>query len=297
MQIIDGKKIRKEILDKIKKEVENLPFVPIFCDILVGENPMSMQYVNMKAKTAMSVGIHFHKAFFSSTITTSELVKEIEILNKMENMCGIIIQLPLPSSIDSRIALDAISPSLDVDFLGSVASKQFYDGNIQRGFPTAFACMTLLDSLNLDLKDKKIVVLGKGNLVGKPIASLLKFRGLNPTIITRKTPPCNADGVVIAGEENKESLIKEADIIISGIGKGKYIRGNMIKKDAILIDAGASEGNSGIVGDVDLESVSDIASFVSPVPGGVGPVTVTILLQNVLYVAKEIQGTPLDKIK
>ncbi len=284
MEIIDGKKIRKEILDKIKKEVTTLPFVPVFCDILVGEDPMSMQYVNIKAKTASSVGIHFHKASFPSTIATLELVKEIEILNKMENMCGIIIQLPLPSLIDSRIALDAIKPSLDVDFLGSVASKQFYDGNIERGLPTAFACMTLLNSLHLDLKDKKIVVLGQGNLVGKPVASLLKFQDLSPVIIRSKT-------------ENKETLIKEADIIISGIGKGKYIKGNMIKKGVILIDAGTSEGDSGIIGDVDLDSVSDVADFVSPVPGGVGPVTVAILLQNVLYVAKKIQGMPLNKIK
>src|SRR5680860_322523 len=121
MILIDGKKIRKEILKKIKEEVVTLPFIPVFCDILVGDNPMSTQYVNMKAKTATSVGIHFHKASFPSTITTLELIKEIKILNNMENMCGIIIQLPLPDSIDSRMVLDAITPKLDVDFLGSVA--------------------------------------------------------------------------------------------------------------------------------------------------------------------------------
>ena len=139
----------------------------------------------------------------------------------------------------------------------------------------ALACVAILDSLNLNLENKKIVVLGRGDLVGRPVTALLRFRGLEPVVIRSKT-------------ENKESLIKEADIIISGIGKGKYIRGNMIKKGMVLIDAGTSEGNSGIIGDVDLESVADVAGFVSPVPGGVGPVTVAMLLENVLYVAKSI---------
>src|SRR5665811_1743473 len=237
----------------------------------------------MKAKTATSVGIHFHKASFPSTITTLELIKEIKILNNMKNMCGIIIQLPLPDSIDSRMALDAITPRLDVDFLGSVASEEFYNGKSERGFPTALACMALLDSLNLELKgprhsgvNKKIVVLGQGNLVGKPVVALLRFRGVEPIIITSRT-------------ENKEALIKKADIIISGIGKGAHIIGHMIKKGVILIDAGTSEGNAGIIGDVDLESVKDVASYVSPVPGGVGPVTVAMLLENVLYVAKNLK--------
>ena len=276
MQIIDGRKIRNEILEKIKREVATLPFVPVFCDILVGDNPMSIQYVNMKAKTATAIGIRFHKAVFSESITTEKLITEIVKLNKVENMCGIIIQLPLPDSIDSRKVLDAITPRLDVDFLGSVASVEFYNGKIERGFPTAFACIALLDSLNSDLKGKNIVVLGQGSLVGKPVTALLRFRGLGPVIITSQT-------------ENKETLIKEADIIISGIGKGAYIKGDMIKPGAIVIDAGTSESNAGIIGDVDLESVKDIASFVSPVPGGVGPVTVAMLLENVLYVAKSLE--------
>ena len=291
MYIIDGKKIRTRILTKVRQEVASLPFVPIFCDVLVGNDPMSVQYVNMKAKAATSVGICFHSASFPATITTEELVKEIEVLNKMKNMCGIIIQLPLPSSINGRTVLDAITPYLDVDFLGSIAGSEFYNGKANRGFPTALACMTLLDSLNLDnnpstaLKTKNIVVLGQGSLVGKPVAALLRFRGLNPIIITSKT-------------ENKEALIKKADIIISGIGKGAYIKGDMIKSGAVLIDAGTSEspeqpaeGRVNIVGDVDLASVSEVVGFVSPVPGGVGPVTVAMLLENVLYVAKFLNKT------
>ena len=259
----------------IKKEVALLPFQPVFCDVLVGHDSSSAQYVRMKAKTAESVGIKFHNANFPSDIKTPELITELKKLNQVENMCGIIIQLPLPEHIDRREVLDAIDSRLDVDCLGTVASEKFYSGKTELGFPTALACMTILDSLDLDLDGKTIVVLGQGMLVGKPVAALLTSRGFSPIVIRSQT-------------ENKEKLLKEADVIISGIGRGKYITGDMIKQGAVIIDAGTSESDSGIVGDVDLDSVKDVAGFVSPVPGGVGPVTVAMLLQNVLTVAKSI---------
>ena len=285
MQIIDGKKIRGEILSKVKKEVAALSFTPIFCDVLVGDDPASLQYVEMKAKTAEIMGIHFHKATFPASISTNDLIKEIKVLNKIENMCGIIVQLPLPGSIDKRAILDSIDPRLDVDCLGLVASEKFYnnyDSQTDLGYPTALACMALLDSLNLDFKGKIIVVLGQGELVGKPTAALLRYRGLTYLTITSKT-------------ENKEYLLQRADVVISGMGKGKYITGNIIKSGAVLIDAGTSEeknssldNRKNIVGDVDLESVKNVAGFVSPVPGGVGPVTVAMLFNNVLKVAKSL---------
>lgn len=280
MKIIDGRKLRDEILGKIKSEVAALSFTPKFCDVLVGDDPASAQYVKMKAKTAESVGIQFHSAAFPAAITTEELIKQIKLLNKIENMSGIIVQLPLPAHLDRQPVLDAIDPDLDVDCLGTVASGKFYNNQNTVGFPTALACMAILDHvsnlLNLDLAKQNIVALGQGLLVGKPVTALLKFRGLNPHIITKQT-------------ENKEGLIKQADIIISGIGHGKHITGEMIKEGAILIDAGTSESNGAIVGDVDLESVKAVASYVSPVPGGVGPVTVAMLLNNVLQVAKSLK--------
>ena len=285
MILLDGKKLAGVILENTRKEILKLNFKPVFCDVLVGNNPSSAQYVKMKNKTAESVGIKFYNANFPESITTDELIKEIKVLNKIKNMCGIIIQLPLPASINKRAALDIIDPLLDVDCLGALASEKFYNNyNSQTdlGYPTALACMALLDSLDLDLKRKAIVIMGQGELVGKPTAALLRHRGLNYYVITSKT-------------ENKEYLLKQADIVISGIGKGKYITGDMIKNGAVLIDAGTSEeANSplsvrtSIVGDVDLESVKNIAGYVSPVPGGVGPVTVAMLLQNVLKVAKNI---------
>ncbi len=300
MQIIDGRKLRGEILSKIKKEVAKLPFVPVFCDVLVGADPASIQYVQMKARTAETAGIRFHKATFPASISTDDLIKEIKILNRVKNMCGIIVQLPLPKSIDKRAVLDSIDPRLDVDCLGIVASEKFYnnyDSQTDLGYPTALACMALLDSLNLDLKGKVIVVMGQGELVGKPVAALLRYRGLTYLTITSKT-------------ENKEYLLRQADVVISGMGKGKYITGNMIKYGAVLIDAGTSESfesssfgsnpagnvtgklNGEIVGDVDFESVKNVVGYVSPVPGGVGPVTVAMLLSNVLKVAKHLTPSP-----
>ncbi len=273
MHIIDGRKIKDKILSDIKKEVKNLPFVPVFSDVLVGNDPSSMQYVKMKARTAESLGIKFHSADFPSSITTEELVKEISILNKIENMCGIIVQLPLPESIDKKSVLDAIDPKLDVDCLGRIASEKFYKGEKCPGFPAALACIYLLDSLNIDLSKKGFVVLGQGELVGKPVTALLRKRGLSIQTVDKNT-------------KDKEKIIKGADVIISGMGSGRYITGEMIRDGVIIIDAGTSESEGSIVGDVDMQSVKDKAGFISPVPGGVGPVTVAMLFKNVLEVAK-----------
>lgn len=275
--IINGKEISEKILIGIKKEVMSLPFQPVFCDVLVGEDPASVQYVNMKRKKAEELGICFHSAFFSSDITTENLIKEIKILNQIQNICGIIVQLPLPSNIDQEAVLNAVEPKLDVDCLNSISSEKFYKGDFSLGFPTALACMALLDSLNLDLKNKKIVILGQGKLVGQPVVMLLNSRKLNIEIIRSQT-------------QQKEKIIKEADVIISGMGQARYIKGSMLKNGVVVIDAGTSElnkSNSSVVGDVDLESVRGVASFLSPVPGGVGPMTIAMLFSNVLKVAKD----------
>ena len=276
--IINGRQIRKEILEKVKEGIKNLSFQPVFCDVLVGDDPVSKQYIDMKAKMAESVGIHFHHAEFSKDINTEDLIQEIKKLNKLENMCGLIVQLPLPEHIDKKKVLDTIDKEIDVDCLGEEASRVFYGGDIEIGYPTALACMTILDSIDIfdknpsALSTRKIVVVGQGELVGRPVAHLLSMRNLKVDTVRRST-------------ENKDELIKNADIIISGTGAGKYITGGMVKEGVIIIDAGTSESSGGIVGDVDTDSVLGIASYVSPVPGGVGPVTVGILLQNVLKVA------------
>jgi methylenetetrahydrofolate dehydrogenase (NADP+)/methenyltetrahydrofolate cyclohydrolase len=276
MKIIDGKKIRDSILEGVKSGVENLSFSPVFCDILVGDDPVSLQYVRIKARTAESVGIKFREAIFKNDTTTEEIINAIENLNKVPYMCGIIVQLPLPSHIDKDRVLNSIDSRLDVDCLSSESSTNFYYNKSIHSFPTALACVHILDSLNLDFTipnqdgvNKKIVILGNGMLVGRPVTHLLKQRGLDVETIDSKS-------------SNKEELIKNADILISAIGRGNLITGSMIKDGAIVIDAGTSEEDGGVVGDVDTSSLDGVASIITPTPGGVGPVTVAMLLQNVL---------------
>lgn len=272
--IIDGKKISKEILEEVKNEVTSLSFTPLFCDILVGDDVVSTQYVNLKRKKAESVGMNFYDASFPVTATTEEIISKIEDLNKMEHMCGIIVQLPLPNHLDTRAILDAIDPELDVDCLGSFASKNFYEGNSKLSFPTALACMRILEEVKIDLHNSNVVVLGQGDLVGKPVSHLLTRNNIKHICLDSKS-------------ENNEQVLKQADIIISGIGREGYIKGDMIKEGVSIIDAGTSESNGTVVGDIDFESVKDKVDFISPVPGGVGPVTVAMLFRNVLQVAKD----------
>lgn len=274
--IIDGRKIADDIMEKLKMEVTQLPFQPVFCDVLVGNNPASIQYITMKTKRAESVGFKFRQAVFKENITTENLILEIKKINDEPNICGLIVQLPLPKHIDLQAVLDSIDPRIDVDCVGKTNSDLFYNGKAYLKPPTAEAICELLDSLGIDLRDKKILVMGQGQLVGKPASFMLKQREYMVDIADEKT-------------ENILDLMKEADVIISAVGKPKLITGEKIKRGTIIIDAGTSESGSGIVGDVDFESVKDVASLISPVPGGVGPVTVARLLYNVLKVAKGLK--------
>lgn len=271
--IIDGKKIAAEILDKVKSGVSKLSFQPIFCDVLVGSDPASQQYVRMKGKTAEKVGIKFRSAEYPESITTLELINEIKKIGREPDICGLIVQLPLPQSIDKQAVLDAIDPKIDVDCTGKVNTDLFYGGKAYVEFPTAAAVMASLDSTGADFLKKDFLVMGFGQLVGRPVSFLLQQRGYKVTVARSKT-------------ENAEQLLREADVIISAVGKPKLITGQKIKPGAIVVDAGTSESQGGIVGDVDFDSVKDIAGFVSPVPGGVGPITVAMLLSNVLRVAR-----------
>lgn len=275
MILIDGKKLSKEVLADLTQKIADLPFVPVFCDVLVGDDFASKKYVSMKSRIAGEIGMRFHEAFFQASISTESLITEIQKINSLPDMCGVIVQLPLPSHIDEQKVLDAIDPKLDVDVLGSEMSSKFYTSESPLSLPTALACMHILDSLNLDLLNKNIVVLGQGKLVGRPVARLLEKRGITPLTIDSDTP-------------NQLSLLQQADIIISGIGKANYLKADMVKEHVIIIDAGTSESNAGLSGDVDQASVSSKALYLSPCPGGVGPVTVAMLFKNVLQVAQNI---------
>lgn len=314
--ILDGKSIAQKILNNVKIQVAQLPFQPVFCDVLVGEDPASAQYVRMKAKAAEAAGLKFRQANFPGNISTVNLISEIKKIDQEPNLCGLIIQLPLPAGLDRQAVLDAIDPKIDVDATGQVNTDLFYAGKAYLEFPTAAAIMAILDSataspsgvipsgqglseaknlLTSDFdqvlngpsthslrsfgrddkvyKNLKFLVIGQGQLVGRPVSFLLKQRGYEVSIADEFTG-------------NTAELLKSADVIITATGRHKLITGEKIKSGVIIIDAGTSESKGGIVGDVDFESVKNVASAVSPVPGGVGPVTVAMLLQNVLKVAK-----------
>lgn len=293
MEIIDGRKIKEEILNNLRSKVEALPFPPIFCDILVGDDPVQASYVRTKGKAAESIGIKFKTVNFPLNVTTEEIINEIENLNRVPLMCGIIVQLPLPPHIDTQTVLDAIDPKFDVDCLGSVNSRDFYEDKGSTSYPTALACIKLLDSLNINLKEKNIVVLGQGKLVGLPVTHILESRLLHVKVVHSQTPARPQEG---AGGENAQDLISNADIIISAVGKGGFLTGSMVKEGVVIIDAGTSEENGSVVGDVDMESVESKVSYITPTPGGVGPVTVAMLLENVYQVAKSKQNESRTKL-
>lgn len=273
MQLIDGRKIRDEILIDLKKRVEQLPFVPVFCDVLVGDDLVSRQYVDMKEKIAQKLGIQTHRAFFEKNISTEELIFEIKKISEIPNISGIIVQLPLQKHINTQEVLNNIPENLDVDVLGNESANKFYANEKSFIFPTALAILHILKLTNIDLADKNIVVVGQGVLVGKPITHLLLNKGLKVFTINENT-------------QNKNEIIKNADVVISATGNALMIKGNMLKSGVVLIDAGTSESSGGVVGDVDYVSVGEIASAISPTPGGVGPVTVAMLMQNLVISAE-----------
>lgn len=273
MQIIDGRKIRDGILESLKERVASLPFDPVFCDVLVGTDPVSEQYVRMKERTAESIGITALKASFPESITTDELITEIKKIALTPNLSGLIIQLPLPSHIDTRMVLDSVPLVVDVDSTSTTASERFYAGNPVFVFPTAEAVLTVLKESRVDLAGKKIVVVGQGALVGKPVTHLLESHGLNVAKVASDT----ADA---------ESIIKSADVLISAVGKPHMITKEIIQKGALVVDAGTSE-YGGVSGDIDPDGIESVAEFFAPVPGGVGPVTVAMLMRNVVQSAEQ----------
>ncbi len=273
MQIIDGRKIRDELLASLKTRVGALPFTPVFCDILVGADTVSEQYVRMKERTAESIGISPLKVSLPESITTDELVSEIQKIGTTPNLCGLIIQLPLPNHIDTQRVLDSVPAEIDVDATSSAVSDQFYAGNSTFVFPTAQAVLLILDTHVPDLSGLRIVVVGQGALVGKPVTHLLQSRGLDVVPVTSTT-------------EDVQSILQSADVLISATGKPHIIIKEMLKPGVVVIDAGTSE-YGGVVGDVVPASLETVASIFSPVPGGVGPVTVAMLMQNVVKAAEQ----------
>jgi methylenetetrahydrofolate dehydrogenase (NADP+)/methenyltetrahydrofolate cyclohydrolase len=270
---IDGRAIANKIYDDLKTRVARLPFQPVFCDVLVGDNVVSRQYVERKALAAEQLGIRFLRSEFPDTISQDALVENIRAVAATPELCGLIVQLPLPQNFTIRPVLDAIPVDIDVDYLNIKNLDLFYLGSATLTPPTPAAVLALLDSVLSDATGKQFLVVGQGELVGRPVAYILRKRGLNVVTADITTPL-------------PEMLAKGADVIVTATGKPGLVTGEWVKSGAIVIDAGTAEQGGAVVGDVDLASVEPVASWVTPTPGGVGPVTVAKLLENVVMVAE-----------
>lgn len=281
MILFDGKKLSQNILGELKQEIVDIKKQFRLAVVVVGEDPVVKKFIGQKKKAAHDIGIDVRIYPFGGTITTNELRKRLAEIVHEEKNSGVIVQLPLPPHLNTQYILNSVTPEKDVDLLSAKAIGNFVAGKSFIFPPVVGAIKALLEEYQIDYKTKYIVVLGAGNLVGKPLALWLLNEKVTFSVIRSTT-------------ENPEEFLRDADIIISGIGKPKFITGDMIKNDAVVIDAGTSESESSstglgvkkIVGDVDFDSVSKKASYITPVPGGVGPVTVAVLLKNLITLSQ-----------
>lgn len=275
MNILDGKKCSQEILDKIKEKVDNLKNsnkrVPGLAVIIVGNNPASKIYVNSKIKACEKVGFYSKAIFLDENISQAELLENIQALNNDENIDGILVQLPLPKHLNEDEICNAIDTSKDVDGFKAENLGKVMLGKEDGMVPcTPQGIMYLLDSIkDINLYGMNGVVIGRSNIVGKPISSLLINRGVTTTVCNSRT-------------KNIEDVLRNADIIVAALGKPKFLKENMVKEGAIIVDVGINRVDGKLCGDVDFENVSKLASFITPVPGGVGPMTIAMLLNNTL---------------
>ena len=273
-QILDGKKLREKILDELKLKIEKFPQKPSLVVILVGENPASKIYVNNKKKTAQNLGINSEVINYPFDVTEQELLDKIEELNNDENVTAILVQLPLPSHISKENVINAISPSKDVDGFTPYNFGKLFSGSEPMVYPcTPKGILLLLDEYGIKLEGKHAVIIGRSNIVGRPLSQMFLNRNATVTV-------CHSHS------ENLSDIIKTADIVVSAAGKN-IVKGEMLKSGCVVVDVGIFKDENGKTrGDVDFETSSQVASYISPVPGGVGPMTIASLMLNTveLYV-------------
>lgn len=264
-------------MQQLKSEVAVLGFRPKLIDVFVGNDPVIESYVNIKSRRAADIGIDFEICRMPATVSQQELEAKVAELSSAQNLCGLIVQLPLPEHLDKQSVIDKIPPHLDVDMITSANLGAFFAGQEKIIPATAAAILKMIESVDPDLKGKHVLVIGAGYLVGRPVSILLMHKQATVTVANASTP-------------DLKNLCMQADIIVSGAGSPGVLKADMVGKNTIVIDAGTAESYQGVIkGDVDFESVEKAARAVSPVPGGVGPVTVAMLLNNVVQVAKAIK--------
>lgn len=266
--ILDGKKLRDKIIENLKAKIDTFEEKPTLVVILVGENPASKIYVNNKKKMAEKIGIHSEVINYPANITEAELLDKIEELNNNKKVTAILVQLPLPKHISKDNVMNKIIPSKDVDGFTPYNFGKLFSGETPTVYPcTPKGILLLLDEYNIEIEGKHVVIVGRSNIVGKPLSQMMLNKNATVTICHSHT-------------KNLSQITKTADILVSAVGKN-IIEGEMLKTDCVIVDVGIFKDENGKTrGDVDFESASKIASFISPVPGGVGPMTIASLMLN-----------------
>ncbi|MCG3089034.1 bifunctional methylenetetrahydrofolate dehydrogenase/methenyltetrahydrofolate cyclohydrolase FolD [Sporosarcina cyprini] len=277
-KVIDGRVIGKEIREEVKQSVGKLVHKgcqPGLAVILVGDNPASQTYVKNKEKSSIEVGMKSVLIELPETVSTDELLGKVEELNQDESIHGILVQLPLPKHIDEDLIIGSITPAKDVDGFHPVNVGKMMIGQETFLPCTPHGIMALLERSGIDLEGKHAVVIGRSNIVGKPMGQLLLQKNATVTYCHSRTT-------------DLASFTKQADILVVAIGIPKFITAEHVKKDAVVIDVGMNRDENGkLCGDVDYEQVKNVASAITPVPGGVGPMTITMLLKNTLQSAEK----------
>ena len=276
--IIDGKELAKKIRANLKIECEELKKKNInskLAVIMVGEDPASKVYVRNKSKACEDVGIEYEEYLLDVNTTQKELIELIEKLNNDKTTNGILLQSPIPSNLDVNEAFRTISPQKDVDGFNPVNVGKLCLNQDTFVSCTPYGIMKMFEAYNIDLTGKNVTILGRSNIVGKPLIQCCLNKNATVTVCHSKT-------------KNLKERTKEADVVIAAIGKSKFVTADMIKQGAVVIDVGINRGEDGkITGDVDFENVSQKASYITPVPGGVGPMTIAMLMNNVIKAATE----------
>jgi methylenetetrahydrofolate dehydrogenase (NADP+)/methenyltetrahydrofolate cyclohydrolase len=279
-RLIDGKALSQAVRDTIARETASLfarsGIKPGLAAILVGDDPASQLYVKNKQKACEAVGIYVDDHRLPSSTTQEDLLALIDKVNRDPRIHGILVQLPLPKQIDSKVVLNAVSPEKDAD-----GFHPYNIGRLVEGNPVFEACtpkgvIKMIESTGIGIEGKRAVVVGRSNIVGKPVSLMLLHRNATVTVCHSKT-------------RDLPAVCREAEILVVAIGKPKFVTADMVGEGAVIIDVGVNRTTDGkFVGDVDFEPVSRKASWISPVPGGVGPMTIAMLLQNTLESAQRI---------
>ena len=276
--IIDGKQVAQKTREQLKKDVEQLKkegIIPKLTVIMVGDNPASKVYVKQKSKACNDVGVEYEEYFLDTNTTQEELLALIDKLNNDKSVNGILLQSPLPAHLDISEAFRRIDYRKDVDGFHPMNVGKLVLGQDTFISCTPFGIMRLFEEYKIDLCGKNVVIIGRSNIVGKPLVQCCLNNNATVTICHSKT------------KDVKEAA-KNADVVVAAIGKAKFVKADMIKEGAIVIDVGINRLDTGkLVGDVDFDAVSQKASYITPVPGGVGPMTVAMLMNNVVKAAKE----------